>query len=227
MIFGILGAVVIANVFIFDLPGKLRSGILTSKEEEQLPVSKGKDEEKPPSSKGKEEKPPEKAKENHSEGKGNSRFSDIDLEKPFDKYLLANPLLMEITGAKIIRLPGGNQVILSVASTVLKNNSAEERIRAERVCRIRALASVVAEKEGVHVYRVEESKEQRIVILENGQEKGKSVSELLELTRTKVEGITKDMPVVGRWKSQDGGVYYLAIGIMIDRKGKPLPSESP
>ena len=65
---------------------------------------------------------------------------------------------MEISGAKIIRLPGGYQVILSIASTVLKNNSSEERIRVERVCRIRAIASVVAEKEGVYVYHVEDGK---------------------------------------------------------------------
>ena len=85
----------------------------------------------------------------------------------------------------------------------------------------------MAEKEGVHVYRIEESKEQRIVILENGQEKGKSISELLEITRTKTEGITKDMPVVGRWKSKDGNVFYLALGRIVDRKGNPIQDENP
>jgi serine/threonine protein kinase len=219
----VLGAVVIASVFIFDLPGKLASGNTKAKEEEKLPVPKGKEENKPPiPTRNGEEKGSANNESTKSEVQGLSRFSEIALEKPFDKYLLANPLLMEVTGAKIIRLPGGNQVILSIASTVLKNNSPEERVRADRVCRIRAIASVVAEKEGVHVYRAEEAKEQRLIILENGQEKGKSVSELLELTRTKVEGVTKDMPVVGRWKSLDGGIYYLAIGIMIDRRGLPV-----
>lgn len=206
---GILG-LVIASVFIFNLPGMFFS-----------PSSKGTEEEKPKASDNTQAKAP------ITGGQVNSRFSEVDLETPFDKYLLANPLLMEIAGAKIIRQPNGNQIILSVASTVLKDKSAEERIRAERVCRIRAIASVVAEKEGVHVYRLEESKEQRLVILENGQEKGKSISELLEITRTKTEGITKDMPVVGRWKSKDGNIFYLALGRIVDRKGNLIPEENP
>jgi serine/threonine protein kinase len=231
----VLGAAVIASVFIFDLPGKLASGNSKAEEVEKSSVSKNKDEEKLPVSKGKEGKQPpiptgneeEKGSANSkptiADGQGQSRFSEIELEKPFDKYLLAKPLLMEVTGARIIRLPGGNQVIISIASIVLKNNSPEERVNAERVCRIRAITSVVAGKEGVHVYRVEEAKEQRLIILENGKETGKSVSEVLELTQTTVKGLTKDMPVVGRWNSQDGGIYYLAIGIIIDRKGLPVP----
>ena len=206
---GVLG-VMIASVIIFNLPGMFSS-----------PSPKGKAEGKPKASDNTQSKAP------IIDSQMNSRFSEVDLEKPFDKYLLANPLLMEIAGAKIIRQPNGSQIILSVASTVLKDNSAQERIRAERVCRIRAIASIVAEKEGVHVYRIEESKEQRIVILVNGQEKGKSISELLEITRTKTEGITKDMPVVGRWKSKDGNVFYLALGRIVDRKGNPIPEENP
>ena len=38
------------------------------------------------------------------------RFSDVRIEMPFDSYLLANPLLMEATGAKVIALPNGRSV---------------------------------------------------------------------------------------------------------------------
>lgn len=155
------------------------------------------------------------------------KFSEVEIEKAFDVYLQANPLLMEVTGAKIIRLENGNQVVLAVASTVLKDKSAQDRLRAEKVCRIKALASVVAEKAGVQVAHVEQLKEKTVVILDNGKETGKSVSELLQITKTKVEGITKDMPVVGRWKSKEGDVFYLAIGIMLDKEGKPIRNKLP
>jgi hypothetical protein len=154
---------------------------------------------------------------------GLDKFSAIEIEKPFDTYLRANPLLMEVSGAKVIRLKNGNRVVLAVASTVLKNDSAAERLRAEKVCRVKALASVVAEKQGVQVAHLEQVKDRTVIVIENGKETAKSVEEVLQVTRTKVEGITRDMPVVGRWKSKDGTVFYLALGVVCDKKGEPVP----
>jgi hypothetical protein len=153
------------------------------------------------------------------------KFSEIEIEKPYDTYLQANPLLMEVTGAKIIRLQNGNRVVVAVASTVLKDKSPKDRLRAEKVCRVKALASVVAEKEGVQVAHVEQLKEKTVIVLDCHRETGKNVSELLQITKTKVEGITKDMPVVGRWKSKEGDVYYLALGVVLDKKGEPIRSQ--
>lgn len=149
-------------------------------------------------------------------------FSDVKIEKPFDRYLLANPLVMEATGAKIIALPGKKYVVVSVASTVLKDRSAADRLRAERVCRTKAFAYVVQERKGVQVFHTEESRDKTVIVNVDGKEHGKSVSEYLEITKTKVEGIANDMPVVGRWKSKDGEVFYMAIGTICDREGKPI-----
>src|SRR5213080_4180865 len=80
---------------------------------------------------------------------GAAPFRAVEIDPRFEGYLRANPLLMEVPGAKVIRLDNGNQMVLAVASTVMKGDSAEERLRAEKVCKIKALASVVAEKEGV------------------------------------------------------------------------------
>jgi len=66
----------------------------------------------------------------------------------------------------------------------------------------------------------------RIVLLKyiilGGKETGKSVSEFLEITKRKVQGIAKDMPVVGRWKSKEGDVFYLAIGTVLAKNGDLL-----
>jgi hypothetical protein len=162
-----------------------------------------------------------------ADGADNKKFSEIEIEQSFAKYLLSNPLLMEVTGTKIIRLPNKNQVILAVASTILKDGSPKDRLRAEKVCKIKALASVVAEKEGIRVFHVEQVKEKTVVVFDGDKESGKSVSELLQVTKTTVEGITKDMPVVGRWKSKKGDVFYLAIGITVDKKGNPVRHGDP
>lgn len=156
-----------------------------------------------------------------------AKFSEVEIEKSFEVYLLTNPLLMEVTGAKFIRLDDGNRVVLAVASTVLKDDSPKERLRAEKVCRIKALASVVAEKQGVQVCHIEKLEESTVIVLDGKKESGKSVSDLLEVTKTKVEGIARDMPVVGKWKSKEGDVFYLAIGILCDKNGEPIASKQP
>lgn len=147
------------------------------------------------------------------------RFSDVRIEKPFDRYLLAYPLLMESTGAKVIKLPKKRSVILAIASTVLKDHSPDERLRAEKVCKLKAFAAMVQERQGVQVFHAEESRDKTVVVNVDGKEHGTSVSESLEVTKTKVEGIAKDLPVVGRWKSKEGDVFYLAIGGIVNKKG--------
>lgn len=154
------------------------------------------------------------------------KFSAVEIEKPFARYLLANPLLMDSTGAKVIKLPSGRSVVLAVASTVLKDNSAAERLRAEKVCKTKAFAYLVQEKKGVRVFHSEQSKDRSVIVNENGKERGASVSESLEITRTKVQGIAKDLPVVGHWKSKEGDVFYLAIGAVVDGKGNVVQENS-
>ena len=151
------------------------------------------------------------------------RFSDVEIEDAFRPYLTSNLLLMDVTGAKIIRLRDGKTMILSVASTALKDESAKERLRAERVCRTKALANVVAERNDVQVCRTETLKEKSRVVIETKGESGTSVSELLQVTTSKVAGIAKDMPVIGRWKSKQGDAFYLAIGAIVDGDTEVVP----
>jgi len=155
---------------------------------------------------------------------GQNGFSDISIEKQFKPYLLSNPLLMETTGAKFIALKDGRSVILSVASTVLKDAGPADRLRAEKVCRTKALAGIVSEKKGVQVFHTETLNEQSTVVIDENGETATSVSELLQVTKTKVEGITRDMPMVGRWRSKDGDVFYLAIGCILDQQGNTVVS---
>ena len=149
-------------------------------------------------------------------------FSDVTIDKPFDRYLKADRLLMEVTGAKVINEKGGKKVLVAVASTVLKNFSPEERLRAEKVCRVKALAAMVSEQKGVMVCRTESLDEKTTIVIDDKGESATSVSELLQTTKTKVEGITKDMPVVGRWKSKDGDIFYLAIGVVLSKDGEVI-----
>ena len=151
------------------------------------------------------------------------KFSGVEIEPAFRPYLAANPLMMESTGAMVVEAGGGRRVVLAVASTARKDDSAADRLRAERVCRIKALASVVAERSGVRVAHTEEAKERTVVVIDKNQERATSVSEYLQTTKAHVEGVAKDMPVVGRWRSRDGTVSYFALGVVLDQNGRRVP----
>ena len=153
------------------------------------------------------------------------QFADVVIDDQFKPYLLSNPLLMEVTGAKVIREKKGRTVLLAVASTVLKDDSPKERLRSEKVCRVKALAGMVAAKKGIQVCHVETLNEKTEVVIDEKGETGTSVSELIQVTQTKVEGITRDMPVIGRWRSKDGTVFYLAIGSCLDENGDVVEYE--
>lgn len=133
---------------------------------------------------------------------------------------------MEATGAKVIRVKGGGTVLLSVASTVLNDDSPKERFRAEKVCRVKAFAALVAEKQGIQVCHEETLKEKTTVVIDENGERGTSVSDLLQVTKIKFEGIAKDLPVIGHWKSKDGDVFYLAIGSRLDKMGEVVQTEA-
>jgi len=151
--------------------------------------------------------------------------SNLRLDPEFAPYLTADPLLMEMEGAKIVKLDAGLErtadepvrvLVLGVASSVLKDGSAADRKRAETVARNRAYAHIVAEKTGVQVARSETIDRKVVVTIEeDGRESSSSISEYLETTRADLQGRARAFPVVGRWTSADGTLYYVAVGGII------------
>src|SRR4051794_2087121 len=101
----------------------------------------------------------------------------VTIEEPFRTYLLANPVLMETPGAKVVALPNGNYLVLGMAAVPLADSSVSERLQAEKVCREKALRDVVGSTQGVQIASVQKAEDRVIVTLEKGVSKVKSVSD--------------------------------------------------
>lgn len=149
-------------------------------------------------------------------------FTDVQIREPYRSYLLADPLLMHVTGAKVVELSHGRKMVMAVASMVPASTSPRHRIEAERICRIKALAYLVAQRNPVQIVHTEEVKDRVVIRIQYGHEDAESVSDLRETIRTHVEGSTRGLPVVGRWLSRDRSTLYLAIGMIADRTGQPV-----
>ena len=154
-----------------------------------------------------------------------AKFSRVEIEPKFREILTANPLLMEVTGAKIIKLPQGRTMIVAVASTVLKDNSATQLLKAEKVCKTKALASVVSETEGVQVAHQELLDEKVIIVFDGENERSEELSKYVRTTRIVAKGHAKGMIVVGKWYSKDGEVLYLAMATILDKNGETVHDE--
>jgi hypothetical protein len=149
-------------------------------------------------------------------------FTAVSIEPPYRDLLQGNRLLMETTGAKILKLPDGQYALIGVASTVLKDAGAGELRRAATVCQVKALRAVVGTTQGVQIGSVQRMENRLVVTIEDGKEKVKTVADYFSATTAKVPGGAKGMTVVGKWKSADGKTFYLAMGTLCDRKGDPV-----
>jgi hypothetical protein len=150
-------------------------------------------------------------------------FADVLINKPFDELLLANPLLMSEEGAKLLKRPDGSVLVIGIASTPVRDGSPRDRKRAEVVCKTRALANIVSEKQGVVVAHTEKTESHQQVVIDNdGKKKTKSMNEYLSFTSSKMAGLTPGFQIIGRWKSADRKVYYYAVGGILNAQGEPV-----
>lgn len=149
-------------------------------------------------------------------------FQNFKIDPLFQTSFFDNPFWFEQTGVKIVKLKNGNIILILIGSAVLKNNTPNAKSEAEKIANIRALANFASSIYGVQVSRIEKLNEKNQIIIENDKEVNKSISEHLEITETKVNGLVKNMQVIGTWYSNDGSIFYLAIGKSINKDGLPV-----
>lgn len=152
--------------------------------------------------------------------------SSMIAEEPFSSVLKADPILLQYGGARIVRLPRTNQtMILSVASTAVKDNTAADRVRMQKVCRSKALAELLSQQKGLQVKYALRTEDMTVVVFEDGKEETASLERTLEITSAQVEGFVQALPVVASWYSASGDMFFLAIGTMVEQSSIGLRSK--
>jgi hypothetical protein len=140
-------------------------------------------------------------------------FKEIKIEKPYDKFLTSNQLLMEVAGAILVDDGDGNLYLIGVGKTILKDGSADDLLRAEKVCKLKAHVAAIGERDGAQISFLKRVEDKIVIVKDSdGKEITTSVSERLKVTKEKIEGVTKGLAVIGRWRSEDGKAYYIAVG---------------
>ena len=140
-------------------------------------------------------------------------LDDVRVQPEFEAFFRANAFLMESGGAKIVRFPGGTNLVVGIGLTELRADSPQESLRRQTVGRSKALAALSSEVHGVRVYSISTFAEKDTVFVDaNGVETATSVSESLESTKAETEGWLPGLPVIATWTNPSQGLFYLAIG---------------
>lgn len=152
--------------------------------------------------------------------------SSMVAEEPFASCLKADPILLQIGGSRIIVLPETNKcVVVSVASTAVKDNAAPDRVRMQKVCRSKALAELLSQEKGLQVKYALQAIDQTIVVFRDNKEETASLESTLETTSAQVEGFVQGLPVVATWYSAAGDMFFLAIGTIVEQSSKRVGSK--
>ncbi len=139
-------------------------------------------------------------------------FKDVQIDKPFETFLRANLLLMDLGGGAVVEDGPGEMYLIGVAKTLLKDGSPADVLRAERVSTLKARTAAVGERDGARITYLKRVEDRVVIVKDTEGEKSNSVSERVKLISESIEGIAKDLPIVGRWNSSDGKALYIAVG---------------
>lgn len=152
--------------------------------------------------------------------------SSMVAEEPFASCLKADPILLQVGGSRIIMLPETNKyMIVSVAATAVKDNSAADRVRMQKVCRSKALAELLSQEKGLQVKYAVRAEDKTVVVFEDGKEETASLENTLETTSAQVEGFVQVIPVVATWYSAAGDTFFLAVGTIVEQSSKLVGSK--
>jgi hypothetical protein len=132
----------------------------------------------------------------------------------FEDILRADPALFRNGGAKLIE-KDGRRYFVAIGFTGVLGDSPVERVREMQVARIRALKAV-SEFIGTTILASEEKFSDRTTVeTVDGDKTSEQHKAFEETVVAKIKALVKAPPVVGTWKSDDGQLFFYAIGTQI------------
>lgn len=122
----------------------------------------------------------------------------IEGEEPFVSILMALPLLVKNGGVRGVLLPDGRKALLAVANVPVQENKA----KALRIARMKAIRSLLGHQEGIHVVSAEYLTDGEHLQLSESDEQYFSTSEFLSVQKEHVSGRITALPwwLSGRMK---------------------------
>jgi hypothetical protein len=135
----------------------------------------------------------------------------------FEKLLTTNPDLFQFGGVRLGKSKLGETLVLAVGYTTIINSTATDKVRQLTVTSQKAKAALVGFLEGEYVSRLTNLKEEVKVQSSSSESDRVEISSLFnESMLLKIKGkIGSGLERIAYWKSNDGLIFYQAIGFVI------------
>jgi len=154
-------------------------------------------------------------------------FRTIAIESQFYDVLIQHPGFMKEGGARLFDLNDSSCLLIGIARTFLDNRLPQTILRAKREGEILARTEILSFSGDI---QISTSRVAKTGSLQTEKTNGTiSLSSFLQITETKVEGIIRQLPIVGTWWSEDNKTLYVAVGKIVGQEGQqkklnPAPS---
>lgn len=133
-----------------------------------------------------------------------TNFREVEIEAPFHNLLLNHPEFMEEGGARVFIGEDGTKYLIGISKVISEDNNEESIQQAIRIGEILSRTAILEFKEGIEIsnYRkLKECADNKI-----------SLSSFFQVTEARVEGIVKNLPIIGSWWSPNRNTLYVAVG---------------
>jgi len=134
-------------------------------------------------------------------------FQRKNIEEPYMDVLEREPEFMQEGGAEAFELRDGRTLVVGIGKGFYESTGGADELMAKRTAEINARAALLEKLKGIEVKT------------ERGTIETRDISGFFQSNETTVEGVVKGMPIVGSWWSDDLGVIYVAVGIVLNRNG--------
>ena len=132
----------------------------------------------------------------------------------FKKLLMSAPILLTSTGCRAFKNNEDEIILISVGRCAIKGDSAEDRIRSERIAEQMAYAEI-SKYRGVEVV-YSASMEQ--TMSRDINQKSMYAKHKTQTITLRSAGYIRGLPTVGTWISNDGKFFFLAKGIYLNKE---------
>jgi hypothetical protein len=137
-------------------------------------------------------------------------FQSMVIDPSFHDALIQDREFMKKGGAKVFAMNDGSCLLIGIAKTFPDGGSPETILRAKREGEILARAEILSFSGDI---QISTSRVAKTGSLQTEKTNGTvSLSSFLQITETKVEGIIRQLPIVGTWWSEDNRTLYVAVG---------------
>ena len=149
-------------------------------------------------------------------------FADVEIRQSFKPFILADALMMDLGGVRILERKDNTKLIYAIAAT-----SNKHPLHQRTVARSKALKNLLAYFNGVELDAQKKLDSKKTTIITDDEITYKIVKQLDETIIKTVRGKVQGLPTVGTWRSSDRALYYMAIGGVIDSEGKIVHEKLP